>query len=234
MSKLKRPYENAILVAFLLPLIYFFHKPSSFFNDNVLVILFVFGAIISALGLFTRVWARHFKANTHGELAEEGLYGYTRNPMYLASFFIGLGLSFAVGNLWLILGYSFVFILMHNLIIFREEKFLKAHYGQPYIDYMSRVPRWFPKLSRKVKFSINSDTDISLKNIFNAFIKEGNPLFGNTLLFMIVGFTNHFRDGFLFSTVEYTAFGAVICLWVTSESVLAVIKHKNKKEAKAA
>jgi len=233
MPKLKRSYENVIMILFLLPLIYFFHKPNDFFNDNSLLFFFIVGVIISIIGIFIRVWARHFKSNTKGSLAEDSLYGYTRNPMYVASFLVGLGLSFAICNLWLILGYSFVFILMHHLIILREEKYLKNTYGQSYIDYMEKVPRWIPKFSSKVKSSINSQTDISLRNIFNAFIKEGNPIFGNILLFLLIVFTARFKHGFFLDTKEYVALACIVCLWIIFEITLILIKNKAKRVQKS-
>ena len=233
MSKLKRSYENVIMILLLLPLIYFFHKPNDFWSDSSLLFFFIAGVVISVIGIFIRVWARHFKANTKGCLAEDSLYGYTRNPMYVASFLIGLGLSFAICNAWLILGYSFVFILMHHLIILREEKYLKKTYGQSYIDYMEKVPRWIPKFSSKVKSSINSQTDISSKNLFNAFIKEGNPIFGNILLFLLIGFTARFKHGFSFDTKEYMILACIICLWIVSEVTLIVMKNKTKKAQKS-
>ena len=233
MSKFKRSYENTILVILLFPLVYFFHEPSSFlFGEMSRLIMFILGLFISLFGLFLRLWARNFKANTHGKLATDGLYGYTRNPMYLASFLVGLGLSFTLRNIYLIIGYCVVFLVMHSLIILREERFLDKYYGEAYLDYKKNVPRWFPNLTRKVQVSINSDTAINAKNILIAVIRESNAIFGVLLLFLIVFFLgedSHINNIFhIFDKIDArVSFIVLILLWLSSDIAWRIKKKNN-------
>ena len=60
---------------------------------------------------------------------------------------VGLGVSLALGSALPILlacGAPFYF---HHLIR-REERFLHAHYGEPYARYCAAVPRWLRWRSR--------------------------------------------------------------------------------------
>src|SRR5215510_479581 len=56
------------------------------------------GASVSVLGLSLRAWASgHIRKND--ELAVSGPYAYTRNPLYLGSFLLGIGFTIAA-NRW--------------------------------------------------------------------------------------------------------------------------------------
>ena len=55
------------------------------------------GALISFVGLFLRAWGSgHLRKND--ALATSGPYAYTRNPLYLGSFIMGLGFTIASGR----------------------------------------------------------------------------------------------------------------------------------------
>ena len=63
------------------------------------------GAGVSVLGLAIRAWAAgHIRKNA--ELAISGPYAFTRNPLYLGSFLLGLGFTFASGRLKFTDGYE--------------------------------------------------------------------------------------------------------------------------------
>src|SRR4051812_20332290 len=55
------------------------------------------GAAISVIGLAIRGWASgHIRKNA--QLAVSGPYAFTRNPLYLGSFLLGLGFTIASGR----------------------------------------------------------------------------------------------------------------------------------------
>jgi len=103
-----------------------------------------FGLAASAAGLF-------FKAKTtvHPEAPEkattlvvDGVYRFTRNPMYLGMLLVLLGWAVYLGNL-LALVVAFVFVLYINRFqIRREEVALAANFGEAYVAYRTRVRRW--------------------------------------------------------------------------------------------
>jgi protein-S-isoprenylcysteine O-methyltransferase Ste14 len=80
-------------------------------------------------------------------LTTVGPYAWTRNPLYLGSFLLGVGFAIMSGS-WiaaaLIVIPSF-FIYPH--VIRREEAHLARLFPLAFADYCSRVPRFFPRFS---------------------------------------------------------------------------------------
>jgi protein-S-isoprenylcysteine O-methyltransferase Ste14 len=73
-----------------------------------------------------------------------GIYGKTRNPVYLTHsllIFAAAALSGFAAN-WVLFAIDLVFVFV---VIKTEEKELIARYGREYIDYMRRVPRLVPR-----------------------------------------------------------------------------------------
>lgn len=101
------------------------------------------GAIIAFLGLMLRAYAAGYLEKGR-ELAIGGPYHYTRNPLYLGSFFMGLGFAVAARS-W-ILGVVFVsfFILIYGPVMRREEVFLRRQFGEAYNQYANSAALFFP------------------------------------------------------------------------------------------
>ena len=75
-------------------------------------------------------------------LVVDGIYGRTRNPLYLGTTLIYLGLSVAAGSLWAI-GLVVPLLWVINVgVVKREERYLERKFGDAYRDYKARVRRW--------------------------------------------------------------------------------------------
>lgn len=76
-------------------------------------------------------------------LVSDGLYRYSRNPMYLGHliFMVGLALTFWS---WLALAIFVVNLFWFDRRVRGDEKRLLQHFGAPYADYRRRVKRWIP------------------------------------------------------------------------------------------
>jgi protein-S-isoprenylcysteine O-methyltransferase Ste14 len=46
---------------------------------------------------------------------------------------------------------AILIIAMQGFIVFIEEPDLKRRFGQEWVDYTERVPRWFPRLGRRAQ-----------------------------------------------------------------------------------
>ncbi|MBY0407692.1 MAG: isoprenylcysteine carboxylmethyltransferase family protein [Rickettsiales bacterium] len=76
-----------------------------------------------------------------------GPYSIVRNPLYVFSFIgvFGVGLqSDSISVLSILIG---MFILYYKVVVDKEEAFLTSKFGDSYLAYKARVPRWFPKFS---------------------------------------------------------------------------------------
>jgi len=106
-----------------------------------------FGAVIGLFGLAVRAAAAgHLRK--HEELTTSGPYAFTRNPLYLGSAVLAVGVIVA-GHSWLaavLVGAYFA--LFYSIVMRREEAELRGKYGAAFEEYAERVPLFFPRLTR--------------------------------------------------------------------------------------
>jgi protein-S-isoprenylcysteine O-methyltransferase Ste14 len=75
-------------------------------------------------------------------LVVDGIYRRTRNPLYLGTTLVYLGLSVAAGSLWAI-GLVVPLLWVINVgVVVREERYLERKFGDAYRTYKARVRRW--------------------------------------------------------------------------------------------
>ncbi|MGH9326113.1 MAG: methyltransferase family protein [Terriglobia bacterium] len=101
------------------------------------------GAIVALAGLLLRALAAgHLEKNLN--LSISGPFRYSRHPLYLGSFILGLGFMIA-GASW-ILGIVFVvlFVVVYTPAMRLEEGFLRQKFGADYDAYARRVPLFSP------------------------------------------------------------------------------------------
>lgn len=106
--------------------------------------LLIAGSIVALIGLGVRAYAAgHLEKDRN--LATGGPYAYTRNPLYLGSLLIGIGLVLA-GAQW-VLGVVFVifFLVVYGPVMRREERRLRRHFGEEFDAYAAAVPLFFPR-----------------------------------------------------------------------------------------
>ena len=104
------------------------------------------GAAIALPGLALRAWATgHLRKND--ALATTGPYAYTRNPLYLGSFFLGLGFTVASGRPILGIVFAALFLGIYVPVMRVESATLAELFGQSYQRYVKAVPLFLPRLS---------------------------------------------------------------------------------------
>lgn len=82
------------------------------------------------------------------ELVLTGFYQYVRNPMYVGVILILIGHFLWLG-FWYILAYTVIaFIIVHLFVTLYEEPVLRMKFGEAYEEYLRRVPRWIPRLTK--------------------------------------------------------------------------------------
>jgi protein-S-isoprenylcysteine O-methyltransferase Ste14 len=75
-------------------------------------------------------------------LTTEGPFRYTRNPGYLSLTMLYAGIAVLRNALWAILLLPLVLIVIQREVIGREERYLERTFGEEYLAYKARVPRW--------------------------------------------------------------------------------------------
>ena len=107
----------------------------------------VIGGAVAVLGLGLRAWAAgHIRKNA--ALAVSGPYAYSRNPLYLGSFFLGIGFTLAAGRPVLLGAVFAALFLGIYLPVMRVEALTLAElFGDEYRRYARAVPLFFPRLT---------------------------------------------------------------------------------------
>jgi protein-S-isoprenylcysteine O-methyltransferase Ste14 len=75
-------------------------------------------------------------------LVTVGIYRVTRNPMYIGFILLYFGLSIVLTSLWILLPLIPVVVILHRGVVLREEAYLARKFGDDYVRYTKRVPRW--------------------------------------------------------------------------------------------
>jgi protein-S-isoprenylcysteine O-methyltransferase Ste14 len=75
-------------------------------------------------------------------IVTSGVYGLTRNPIYLAFAILMVGTGLLFSSDWIFLLIPPFMMVLHFGVIRREEAYLLARFGAPYAEYMRRVPRY--------------------------------------------------------------------------------------------
>jgi protein-S-isoprenylcysteine O-methyltransferase Ste14 len=76
------------------------------------------------------------------ELVTGGVFGVTRNPMYLGMSLILLGIALLLGSATPLVVVIVLPILFDRVFIMPEEKMLEETFGDEFRQYRNRVRRW--------------------------------------------------------------------------------------------
>jgi protein-S-isoprenylcysteine O-methyltransferase Ste14 len=101
-----------------------------------------------ALGALVRIWATLWIGGRKKQtIVDDGPYRVCRNPLYLGTFAMVLGVALFFKSLVFAAGLAFVWFLYVWYVVPAEEHYMRGRFGSAYDDYCRRVPRWLPKLS---------------------------------------------------------------------------------------
>lgn len=75
-------------------------------------------------------------------LVTTGPYHYSRNPLYLGLAVCFCGLSFAINKPWFLILLIPTLLVVQQFMIYPEELYLQATFGDDYQHYKKTVRRW--------------------------------------------------------------------------------------------
>jgi protein-S-isoprenylcysteine O-methyltransferase Ste14 len=120
------------------------------------------GAVVSVFGILIRAWASgHIRKNQN--LAVSGPYAYTRNPLYLGSFLLGVGFTVASGVWWLALIFIVLFLGIYLPVMRVEAEDLTQIFGADFEEYKRNVPLFVPRLTAWKNSSEKFDFQLYLR-----------------------------------------------------------------------
>lgn len=97
---------------------------------------------IRGVGRFIKTGNTIVTMRPSSSLQQEGMYSFTRNPMYLGMICGYLGLTWFFGNWWHIILLPVLIIILQEYVIKREESYLEREFGDEYASYRKKVRRW--------------------------------------------------------------------------------------------
>lgn len=138
-----------LIIAFLAAFFIRIHRPWSDWP-----IWRVLSAVLVLLGLGIRALADGFAGrHTRTEeieaprLSTGGPYSFVRNPIYVGSMVLGLGMVGLLASWIALIPYLAVFAVFYFAVIPAEEQFLRKTFGRQYEEYCQNVPRMRPRLT---------------------------------------------------------------------------------------
>ncbi len=173
-------------------------------SGQALRVLVVGYAYIKRGGLNKQVYA--------DKLVVRGVFGHSRNALYLGNILIIASLLMIADNYWgYVLGGPF-FIFAYIAIVAAEENFLRQKFADQYDDYCRRVNRWIPDFSG---FSESiKDMDFRWGRVV---VKEYSSFFSWLLAVLVIELSKTIRvQGQPIDTGFLTFLGIVFLISVTA------------------
>lgn len=93
---------------------------------------------VAATGTVTRRRSRDVQ-----RLVTYGAFAWCRNPLYVGNFLAWMGFTVVSGVYWFLPVALIIFAVEYTFIVRYEEGVLESIFGQEYLDYKKRTPRWF-------------------------------------------------------------------------------------------
>ncbi len=128
------------LMSHFIPIYKYVFPPIVYFG----IIPILGGIVMAAIsaGTFKRANTGLVPFDEATTLVTDGFYRFTRNPMYVGMFLLLSGVAFLMGSVGALLPIPVFVLIIRNNFVLAEERFLKAAFGQQYLDYRRKVRRW--------------------------------------------------------------------------------------------
>ena len=199
---------------------------NSFYTPLILGLLILFcGLLIRQLTIgFVNINIAGKNRQVHADILHtDGLFAHSRNPLYLGNVLEILGLAILSNSLIFLVIMVPFFVFIYQSIIIAEEDFLNKKFGQEYLEYKRRVPRWLPNLKgiKRTFQSMNFNFKrVLLKEYTTTFI----ALLAATLLIMKLYY--YFYPSTFISRLPY--FIIIIALLIIAYFIIRYMKKSHK------
>lgn len=122
----------------LILLVYPFFLPVKLSSD----LPFYTGCILYTLGLLLCVWSVYDFARPDAQgMCRQGIYRFSRNPMYVAYGLVFLGMA-SLCQSWIFFVFVLLFQVTGHYLILAEERWCLTKFGRAYQGYMLQVRRY--------------------------------------------------------------------------------------------
>jgi protein-S-isoprenylcysteine O-methyltransferase Ste14 len=114
-------------------------RPIVWFTNSAAWAAFAVGALVR---IWATLWIGGRKKHT---IVDDGPYRVCRNPLYLGTFAMVLGVALFLKSAVFAVALAFVWFLYAWYVVPAEERYMRGRFATAYDDYCRRVPRWLPR-----------------------------------------------------------------------------------------
>jgi protein-S-isoprenylcysteine O-methyltransferase Ste14 len=109
---------------------------------GILLIIIGIGIVVLARREFAQYGQPTDPGHPTSKVVKTGVFTISRNPLYLGSVIVLLGIALMLNMLWALVTLLVSMVLCHYILILPEEQYLAAKFGQEYEEYVASVHRW--------------------------------------------------------------------------------------------
>lgn len=125
--------NSITVIAFLYAIFLPFKLGTIWFYIGIFIFLLSVTSLIAASGGFI--------TTPTDKPVTKGIYKYSRHPLYFSCLLVLIAIGIASAS-WIILLAATLFFILVNIISSSEEQYCKEKYGDTYINYLNKVPKW--------------------------------------------------------------------------------------------
>lgn len=115
-----------------------------FIPEVIRIIIFIIVLIISFTLMRLVSKALFHREQESPTLITNGIFAHVRHPMYLGIILIYIAFIFLSISIICIILWFFI-LIPYNTMATYEEKDLEKIFGEEYLDYKKKVPKWIPR-----------------------------------------------------------------------------------------
>lgn len=129
-------------------LVAIFVRPSWSLDSFTAFFMELGGYLFLLSGLVIRIWCIFYIGGRKSkEIITTGPYSLCRNPLYVGTFLLAIGVGLCFENLLMVFLVPAILIPTHVITVRMEESHLESQFGDPYRSYIQKVPRFWPRFS---------------------------------------------------------------------------------------
>jgi protein-S-isoprenylcysteine O-methyltransferase Ste14 len=109
---------------------------------GIIIIVFGFSLSLGSAILFRNLGTNPIPGTQATVLVTKGAFRFTRNPMYLGLITILIGVAILLGSFSPLMVIPVFCWILHSQFVLREEKWMEGWFGESYLAYKNKTPRW--------------------------------------------------------------------------------------------
>ena len=112
------------------------------YEIGLLLIISSLIIFIISINTFNDIDENPIPTSSTTQIISRSIYGYTRNPMYLAMLILQVGIGMSLSMIHIIFFTIFTYMVLKYYVILPEEKYLEKKFRAKYLIYKKMVRRW--------------------------------------------------------------------------------------------